>query len=1061
MATSSCHTVNSNVPKKRILINHDDIQLLREFCAAGNEHDPILRDLLEQSNGNVDAAAAKWFEMKSPLKKKMKLTHDDRDGSTSENAVDGTSAVKNDKRIKLTGRRSEEKEDCEGMQFPIFIGDVLIPVLATVKSNPNTIIRLNDLMEFKRDAKKPLLSKTKAVGKSSANGSKKSGFSSSSSPGGSKNQNTNTIVRVVLIEANGLRREVGKVTSDQGFASNISKLIDNNLAVFTATVVEVPSKLETFTKFHISVRVLLTRHAFQNTKPSESEEDEIRVKDRKTALMWAFTSIGLVPADTQLANTTNPETDAADSSTVKDEDLTREVNVNDLHNIYRQAQKLDRPQTEREPAPGFRVDLRQYQKEALAIMMEMESDGEKSTGANGEPILSPLWRRFVFPNTEKVFFINPYTGELSLKCVPMEKCRGGILADEQGLGKTIETLALIYSNQKPALPSNSITTLGTYAKVKDSNSTLIVCPLSVLAQWREEALRCFRADSSTPASSMVEVYYGGTRSLNDNRRFRGDNGAPIVITTYGVVAAECENENSPLFSNVWYRIVLDEAHYIKERNTKQAKACRALQAERRWCLTGTPIQNKLEDLFSLVHFLRLPPWEQFSFWRSFITIPFERKDVRALEVVTTILQPILLRRTKDMKDRDGNPIVALPVKNVEEVYLEFTKDERIIYDSLLRDSRRRLADEKGRFAYAHVFEMLLRLRQMCDHPFLVAAFAKTTLETIGMEDLVNQYCQGDGASAEYIDSVMKTLQEANSSDSECAICLDSIVAATIVPSCGHTSCRDCLMDFLERCEAQGKPTECPVCRNPCSEKDLLSVMRRPSKGGKGLGSSFRKEKIISGSNSEEIDAEESASNDTDNDGNNSPVPGGPTRPETKITFGKGIPFRLSTKMKALVNFLRNTREASPSTKTVVFSLFTSMLDLIEGILDEQGLGWCRIDGKVTQKKREEVLLQFKSQQSCSVMLASLRSMGVGVNLTCASQVVLVDPWWNRAAEDQAMDRVHRFGQTKNVEVRRLIVKGTVEEKILAIQARKSNIAGAVTSPEDMRMTLEDLKTLFD
>ncbi|TPX51553.1 hypothetical protein SeMB42_g01857 [Synchytrium endobioticum] len=163
--------------------------------------------------------------------------------------------------------------------------------------------------------------------------------------------------------------------------------------------------------------------------------------------MWAFTSIGLVPADTQLANTTNPETDAADSSTVKDEDLTREVNVNDLHNIYRQAQKLDRPQTEREPAPGFRVDLRQYQKEALAIMMEMESDGEKSTGANGEPILSPLWRRFVFPNTEKVFFMNPYTGELSLKCVPMEKCRGGILADEQGLGKTIETLALIYSNQ--------------------------------------------------------------------------------------------------------------------------------------------------------------------------------------------------------------------------------------------------------------------------------------------------------------------------------------------------------------------------------------------------------------------------------------------------------------------------------------------------------------------------------------------------------------------------------------------------------------------------------------
>ena len=301
---------------------------------------------------------------------------------------------------------------------------------------------------------------------------------------------------------------------------------------------------------------------------------------------------------------------------------------------------------------------------------------------------------------------------------------------------------------------------------------------------------------------------------------------------------------------------------------------------------------------------------------------------------------------------------------------------------------------------------------MCDHPFLVAAFAKTTLETIGMEDLVNQYCQEDGASAEYIESVMRTLQETHSTESECPICLDSIVAATIVPSCGHTACRDCLVDFFEQCEAKGKSTECPVCRNPCSEKDLLSVLRKPKRSGQSLGSLIQKGKDKTNDiNTSGYDNENDESDDDgDGDGDNSssslhndnddhttqPAAGNSIlKKQATITFGKGVPFRLSTKMKALLNFLRSAREASSSTKTVVFSLFTSMLDLVEGILDDQGFEWCRIDGSVSQKKREEVLKRFKTDDGCTIMLASLRSMGVGVNLTCANQVVLLDPWWSR------------------------------------------------------------------
>ena len=202
--------------------------------------------------------------------------------------------------------------------------------------------------------------------------------------------------------------------------------------MFTASLIEVPPRLETFTKFHIAVKVSLTRQAFDTARDHQTEDEETKVKDRKQALTWLFTQIGLVPADVSTLHSAANFTDSDESNNVttdiRDDDLTREVTVHDLQNIYKYAQKLDRPQTEREPSPHFQVELRPYQKEALAIMVEMENEDDKSTGANGEPILSPLWRRFLFPNTNVTFYMNPYTGELSLKFVPMEKCRGGILA---------------------------------------------------------------------------------------------------------------------------------------------------------------------------------------------------------------------------------------------------------------------------------------------------------------------------------------------------------------------------------------------------------------------------------------------------------------------------------------------------------------------------------------------------------------------------------------------------------------------------------------------------------
>ena len=120
----------------------------------------------------------------------------------------------------------------------------------------------------------------------------------------------------------------------------------------------------------------------------------------------------------------------------------------------------------------------------------------------------------------------------------------------------------------------------------------------------------------------------------------------------------------------------DEAHYIKERTTYMAKACFSLHATHRWAVTGTPVINKLDDLFSLVKFLRLEPWNQFVYWKTFIGNPFAQKDVKVMDTVQTLIDPILLRRTKDMQDENGDAIVKLPEKTIHTLHLDFSKEER-------------------------------------------------------------------------------------------------------------------------------------------------------------------------------------------------------------------------------------------------------------------------------------------------------------------------------------------------------------------------------------------------
>jgi DNA repair protein RAD5 len=156
--------------------------------------------------------------------------------------------------------------------------------------------------------------------------------------------------------------------------------------------------------------------------------------------------------------------------------------------------------------------------------------------------------------------------------------------------------------------------------------------------------------------------------------------------------------------------------------TKTSKACYALTSIRRWVVTGTPIQNKLEDLFSLVHFLRAEPWSNFTFWRTYITIPFESKDKdKAMKVITSVLEPLVLRRTKSTKDQHGNRILMLPDRVVEIEYLRFSESENDIYQALFKDGKTKFNHycRAGTMLknYASIFQLLMRYVLL---PFLSA-----------------------------------------------------------------------------------------------------------------------------------------------------------------------------------------------------------------------------------------------------------------------------------------------------------------------------------------------------
>ena len=263
---------------------------------------------------------------------------------------------------------------------------------------------------------------------------------------------------------------------------------------------------------------------------------------------------------------------------------------------------------------------------------------------------------------------------------------GALLADDMGLGKTIQLLALLQRNRE---------------LTPDRPPTLLICPTSVVGNWRRECERF------TP-SLRVLVHHGGGRATAEELA-REAAGYDLVISTYGLAYRDEE----ALASLVWDGVVLDEAQNIKNPQTRQAQAVRTLKARYRVALTGTPVENRLSDLWSIMEFLNPGYLGTADAFRTRFAIPIERwRDSLALARLRRLIGPFLLRRLKT----DPNIIADLPEKLEMKVYYQLTREQASLYESVVRDMLRQIESSEGIQRRGLILATLTKLKQVCNHP---------------------------------------------------------------------------------------------------------------------------------------------------------------------------------------------------------------------------------------------------------------------------------------------------------------------------------------------------------
>ncbi|TLD17495.1 uncharacterized protein PgNI_01011 [Pyricularia grisea] len=391
-----------------------------------------------------------------------------------------------------------------------------------------------------------------------------------------------------------------------------------------------------------------------------------------------------------------------------------------------------------------------------------------------------LWQHIVnAPRRELLEYSHKLTSKQQDE--PPEELGGGILADDMGMGKSLTSLALVADTLDIALEwrkdGDKTWGMQTSKRVRTaqrSKATLIIVPSTLIMKetWENDINR------HMSEGITVAKYYGKERDAVDPEIYLNSD---IIFTTYHTIATSANKPRCAIRTIEWFRIILDEAHMIRRRETTLFQAVSQLSARSRWCLTGTPIQNKLEDLGSLLSFLQVDQLQNKAVFKKYVIGKLSEDFEKGTKAFAELMDSICLRRTR--------VILGMPEPVESTNWITLSRAEREQYDRTVRETaemiRQKTWERTGKGNHFGLFQAQLQLRLICNHgtyqvPLKLSrrdrrSEREAMLQTIGLGG--DTICSGCGAPFSAFEALSSTL-------------------------CRHKFCGECMED---------NNTSCPVC----------------------------------------------------------------------------------------------------------------------------------------------------------------------------------------------------------------------------------------------------------
>ncbi|KAF2707806.1 hypothetical protein K504DRAFT_383409 [Pleomassaria siparia CBS 279.74] len=494
----------------------------------------------------------------------------------------------------------------------------------------------------------------------------------------------------------------------------------------------------------------------------------------------------------------------------------------------------------------------------------------------------------------------------------------GILADDMGLGKTCQVISLLSHLKEQKVPGPH----------------LIVVPGSTLENW----LREFKRFSPT---IVVEPYYGSqpVREEHQYTILAGIEDIDVIVTTYDL--AFKDKDNKFLRKCKPQSCIYDEGHMLRNSNTARYKQLVRIPARCRLLLTGTPLQNSLQELASILAFL-MP--DIFDEMREDLQVVFKHKakvnesdshgallSTQRIQRARSMMTPFVLRRKK------VQVLKHLPTKTSRVEYCELTESQSRLYNAQLERQKQVLIDRAAGITSNEHTNVMMKLRQAAIHPLLFRD--------------------------RYDENTIRKMSRA---------CLKEPTFYESNPNIIYEE-----LELYQDYQCHHLALKYPEALHKFQLK-----------------------------NDEWMD---------------------------------------SGKVKKLIELLK--KFIANGDRTLVFSQFTSVMDILQWVLDSHDMSYFRLDGSTPIAERQDMLDQFYEDESIPVFMLSTKSGGAGINLACANKVIIFDSSFNPQDDVQAENRAHRVGQTREVEVIRLVTKGTVEEQIHALGISKLELDKMVSGEE--------------